>query len=68
MIEQFRCFLGTKSGLSVTLGLALLGAYLIWNHTGHIALALPYLILLACPLLHMFGHSHGHGGTKETQK
>ena len=23
---------------------------------------LPYLFLLACPLMHIFGHGHHHGG------
>ncbi len=65
--EQVRCFLGSKLGLAVTLGLAALGAYLLWNHTGHVALAVPYLFLLACPLMHLFGHHHGHqhGSGKE---
>lgn len=69
--EQFRCFLSSKLGWAVTTAFALLGAYLLWNHTGHIALALPYLFLLACPLMHVFGHGHGHhghGGNKETSK
>jgi hypothetical protein len=58
--DQFRCFLGSKTGWVVTLAFAALGAYLLWNHTGHLALALPYLFLLACPLMHLFGHRHGH--------
>ena len=69
--EQFRCFLGSPLGWTVTIALAALGAYLLWNHTGHIALALPYVLLLACPLMHLFGHGHGqrrHGDTKETPK
>ena len=54
-------FLGSKLGLAICLALAVLGAYLVWTHTGHVLSALPYLILLACPLLHLFGHGHGHG-------
>ena len=53
-------FFGSKPGWAVTLVLAALGAYLLWNHTGHIFYALPYLLLLACPLMHLFGHHHGH--------
>ena len=56
-------FFGSRSGLVVTFGLAVLGAYLLWTHTGHVLAALPYLILLACPLLHMFGHGHGQHRT-----
>ena len=57
---QLRSFLGSKMGLAVTLAIAILGAYFLWAHTGHVVYALPYLFLLACPLLHVFGHGHGH--------
>lgn len=60
-MSTLREFLGSKLGLSVCLVLAALGAYLLWSDTGHVLSALPYVILLACPLLHLFGHGHGHG-------
>lgn len=44
------------------LGLSVLlvgGFYLLREHWGHALGLLPYLLLLACPLLHLF---HGHGG------
>jgi hypothetical protein len=53
-------FFQTKSGLVVCLLLAALGGYLLWTHTGHLLSALPYLLLLACPLMHFVGHGHGH--------
>jgi hypothetical protein len=31
------------------------------EHLAHVVGALPLLILLACPLMHVFMH-HGHGG------
>ncbi|RDI57166.1 DUF2933 domain-containing protein [Microvirga subterranea] len=55
---------GTPLGWVVTLALAGLGIYLFATHTGHILSALPYLLLLACPLMHLFmhgGHGHHHG-------
>jgi hypothetical protein len=55
---------GTPLGWAITLVLAALGVYLLVNHTGHIIAALPYLLLMACPLMHLFmhgGHSHHHG-------
>lgn len=55
---------GTPLGWFVTLAVAALGVYLFLNHTGHIITALPYLLLLACPLMHVFmhgGHDHRHG-------
>ncbi len=42
---------------------ALAALYLIIEHRAHVAGALgllPYLLLLACPLMHLF-HHHGHG-------
>jgi hypothetical protein len=57
-------FFGTRFGLFVALSLAAFGLYLIVTHTGHFLTALPYLILIACPLLHLFGHSHGQGQPK----
>jgi Protein of unknown function (DUF2933) len=41
--------------------LALGGILLVWEHTAHVFGALPYVFLLACPLMHLFMHS-GHGG------
>jgi hypothetical protein len=35
--------------------------YLLTEHMTHVTQAIPYLFLLACPLMHLFGH-HGHGG------
>ena len=59
-MTAFRCFLDSKLGLVAMLAIALLGAYLLWNHTGHVWLAAPYVLLLACPLMHLFGHRHSH--------
>ncbi len=33
---------------------------LFTEHRAHVLGILPYLVLLACPLMHMFMH-HGHG-------
>jgi len=57
---SLREFLGSKLGLVVCFALAAAGVYLLWTHTGHVLYALPYVFLLACPLLHFFGHGHGH--------
>lgn len=48
-------------GRLVLIGFLLVaGFYLVTEHTAHALGALPYLILLACPLMHLFIH-HGHG-------
>lgn len=64
----FDTMLRSPFGWALTLSLAALGGYLLWSHTGHIALALPYLLLLACPLIHVFGHRHGHHHHSEIGK
>ena len=49
----------------VFIAFVLIMAYLlISEHQAHFVQALPYLLLLACPLLHVFMHGgHGsHGG------
>src|SRR5271165_334192 len=54
----------TRTGL-VFLGFSAIAAYfLITEHSAHLALAvpfLPWLLVAACPLMHLFMH-HGHGG------
>lgn len=46
-------------GLLVFGGIALY--LLLSEHRAHVLGALPLLLLLACPLMHVFMH-HGHGG------
>ncbi|HUX91073.1 MAG TPA: DUF2933 domain-containing protein [Gallionellaceae bacterium] len=40
--------------------LAISAFYLFTEHRAHLFGALPFLLLLACPLMHLFMH-HGHG-------
>ena len=47
--------------------LAIVGYFLFTEHRAHVIPYLPFLLLLACPLMHFFmhrghGHGHGHGG------
>ena len=46
-------------GLVVIGGIAVY--FLLTEHLAHVVGALPYLLLLACPLMHVFMH-RGHGG------
>ena len=41
--------------------LAIIGFFLVTEHWAHLYGYWPYLLLAACPLLHIFGHG-GHGG------
>ena len=43
--------------------LALAAGLLVAEHRTHLLGALPWLIVLACPLMHLFMHrGHSHGG------
>lgn len=45
----------------VTIGFLLVIGYFLWTeHQAHVIQFLPYLLLAACPLMHLFMH-HGHG-------
>ncbi len=49
------------ASLSICSLLIILGFYLLMEHTAHVLGALPYLLLLLCPVLHLFHHrGHGH--------
>ena len=60
-MSEVKSFLGSTAGLITCLAVAALGVYLLVFHLAHVALAVPYLVLLACPLMHLMhrGH-HGH--------
>ena len=55
-------FLRSRSGLVLLAFLAITGFFLWTEHRAHVLGALPWLLLLACPLLHLFMHRGGHGG------
>jgi hypothetical protein len=47
----------------VFIGFALIAGYFLFTeHRAHALGALPYVLLLACPLLHLFHRHGGHGG------
>ena len=60
-------------GSRASIGLIVLGSialyFLLTEHRTHFFSALPFLLLLACPLMHFFMHgSHsGHGGGHDHQ-
>ena len=53
--------LTSRSGLVLLGFLVIAGALLLSEHRAHVLGASVWLLLLACPLLHMFMHG-GHGG------
>jgi hypothetical protein len=58
----------SKSKLVLAGFLVVAGYFLITEHRAHLGGALyylPFLFLLACPLLHMFMHGSHHHGTEK---
>ena len=60
LVRWFR----TLPGVCLVLAAAVAGAYLTFAHTVHVLGVLPYLLILLCPLLHLFmmRGMHGQGG------
>ena len=59
-MAENRRFGGNRASRWVFWGFALIAVYFLWTeHRAHVVQFLPFVLLLACPLLHMF---HGHGG------
>ena len=57
-------FLRSRFSIALLAFLAIAGYFLWTEHQAHVWAAVPYLpwlLLLACPLLHLFMHG-GHGG------
>jgi hypothetical protein len=60
-------FWTSRSGVVLLAFLAMGGTLLFTEHRAHVLGILPFLFLLACPLLHMFGHGghEGHSGQSQ---
>ena len=66
---MFGCFRSYRGWAVLALAIVIGGYLAIWHGT-HVAAVLPFLVILACPLMHMFmhgghGHHHRHGPTAE---
>jgi hypothetical protein len=57
-----RSWLLSRSGLVLLGFLIVAGFFLLTEHTAHVFGVLPYLLVLACPLLHLFHGRHGGHG------
>lgn len=56
-------FWTSRSGLVLFAFLAMGGVLLFTEHRAHVLGLLPWLFILACPLMHVFHGGHGgHGG------
>jgi hypothetical protein len=55
-------FLRSRTGL-VLLAFVAIAAFFLWTeHRAHVLGVLPWLLVAACPLMHLFMHRGGHGG------
>jgi hypothetical protein len=54
-------FFASRANIVLLGFLAIVGYFLVTEHWAHIIPFLPWLLLLACPLMHVFMHG-GHGG------
>ena len=56
---------GWRSGLALLGFLAIAAFFLLSEHRAHALGILPFVLLLLCPLLHLFGHG---GHNRESRK
>lgn len=66
---MFGCF-RTAKGMALLALAIVIGGYLVIWHQQHVFAALPFLVILACPLMHLFmhgGHGHRHRGDARKQ-
>ena len=56
-------FFSSRSNIVLLGFLGIAAFYLVAEHRAHLLGILPWLLLAACPLLHLFHRGHGgHGG------
>ena len=58
-----RSFLRTPAGIALFVLLAIAAFFLWTEHRAHVLGALLWLLLAACPLMHLFMHG-SHGGIR----
>ena len=58
--DEPRSFWGSRYAIGMLVLGGVAAYFLLTEHLAHIAGILPYLLLLACPLMHVFMHHGGH--------
>ena len=62
-------WLRSRTGVVTVCVLAILGFLVYTGHSAHLLGVLPYLLILACPLMHIFMHGgHHHHSGNESEK
>ena len=63
MSQSKQSFWLTSNGVAAIVLIGAVLYFLLTEHRAHTIAALPWLILLLCPVMHVFMHrGHGHGG------
>jgi DUF2933 family protein len=63
-------WLASRTGIATCVAVSVLAFLIATGHSAHLMGMLPYLLLLACPLMHVFlhggrGHHHHHREERE---
>jgi hypothetical protein len=61
-------YLGSTTGLAVCLAAAALGLHPLVYHLNYVLLAIAYLLLIVCPLMHALHRGHGRHGERGSKK
>lgn len=58
----------SRTGIVTLVAITILGFLIYRGHSAHLLGFLPYLLLFACPLMHLFMHSghHNHHSDNKT--
>ena len=59
----------SRTGVATVVAISIMGFLIYTGHSAHLFGALPFLLILACPLMHIFMHGghgshHDHSGDK----
>lgn len=69
MSKSNKSFWRSGSGIAALVMIAAVSYFLFMEHRQHLFQTLPYLIILLCPLMHIFMHgSHGHHHAEHEDK
>ncbi len=65
-----RDWLCSRTGIATLVAVAVLGFLIYEGHGMHLLGLLPYLLILSCPLIHIFMHGwhHHHSGDDERKR
>ncbi len=63
--SSLKDWLASRTGIATVVVVLVLGFLVYTGHSAHLLGALPYLLILACPLMHIFMHGGHHKHHKQ---